>query len=177
MQIAVYRKVIGAVCILAASGAFGLQLDRRIKWKCMLLQEMYELLVFFEKEMTFHRTPIQESFRCAAGKCTTELGGTLRAAANQIDRRDGRSFQKIWIEAVRTCIPATLLDGEECDAFMEAADALCNADTVMQQTLLRRHSDRFAALWRKEQAVYQEKSALYRKLSAAGGVFLVILLL
>ncbi|MDO4321761.1 MAG: stage III sporulation protein AB [Lachnospiraceae bacterium] len=170
-------KLAGTICILAASIMMGIQVDRGMKKKCTLLNEIYELLVFLEKEMTYHRAPIQEAFRCAAEKCTTELGLALKEAALQIDRREGKSFQKIWSEAVDTCIPTALLDGEERNALLDAAEALCNVDTVTQQTLLRKHSDRFDGMSRKEEEIYQEKSLLYRRLSAAAGAFLVIVLI
>lgn len=170
-------KIIGAFCIIAASMLLGMQIDRGMKKKCTLLNEIYGLLVFLEKEMTYHRAPIQEAFRCAAEKCSSELGAALAEAALQIDKREGKAFEKIWREAVDKCIPAALLDEEGRRALLDAADALCNADTVMQQTLLRKHSDRFAGMSRKELEIYQEKSLLYRRLSAAAGAFLVILLI
>lgn len=170
-------KIIGAICIIAASILLGMQMDRGMKKKCTFLNEVYELFIFLEKEMTYHRAPIQEAFRCAAEKCTTELGAVLREAALQIDKREGKAFQKIWNEAVNTCIPPALLDDEGRRMLLDAADALCNADTVTQQTLLRKHSDRFAGMSKRELEIYQEKSLLYRRLSAAAGAFLVILLI
>lgn len=172
-----YIKAIGAICIIAASMMLGRQTDRAMKKKCTLLNEIYELLVFLEKEMTYHRAPIQEAFRCSAQKCTTELGAALEEAARQIDKREGKAFRQIWSEAVKKCIPPALLDAEGRQALLDASDALCNMDTVTQQTLLRKHSERFDGMRGKEMEIYQEKSLLYRRLSAAAGAFLVILLI
>ena len=46
-----YVKTIGACCIMAASLLMGMQIDKGMKHKCILLREMYDLLAFLEKEM------------------------------------------------------------------------------------------------------------------------------
>lgn len=170
-------RMIGALCILAASMLTGVQADRRMKQKCTFLQEMYELLRFLEKEMTYHRSPIQESFRSAAESCTTVLRAVLFDAAERIEKREGSVFRKLWAEAVEQNITREIADGEVRAALLDAADALCNTDTVMQRTLLEKHAARFGELYQAELEAYREKSLLYRRLCAAAGVFCVILLI
>lgn len=170
-------KTAGICCILVSSMLFGILADREMRRKCMLLNEICELFARLEKEMTYHRAPIQESFRTAASGCSFELREVLQEAALQSGKRKGRSFREIWEEAVEKGIPCGLLGGEARQVFLDAAEALCNMDTVTQQTLLRKYADRFAGISRQEQQLYQKKGLLYRRLSAAAGVFFVILLI
>ena len=46
----------------------------------------------------------------------------------------------------------------------------------MQKTLLEKYAGRFLAWSNKEETDYREKGRLYRSLAAAGGVFLIIVL-
>lgn len=170
-------KIIGVFCILVSTILLGRQTERGIKKKCAVLNEIYELFVFLEKEMTFHRAPIQEAFCGAAEKCRTELGAALREAAQQIGQKRGVAFREIWKAAVDDCIPVSLLDGEARTSLLDAAEALCNVDTVTQRTLLLKYSDRFLKMSREEQESCREKCLLCRRLSGAAGAFLIILLI
>lgn len=168
-------KAAGALCILAASAMVGIELERGMKKRWMFLLEMQEVLAFLEKEMTYHRSPIPEAFRGAASRCSTELKGILLLAAGEAEKREGRSFEEIWSAAVDESIPAQLLSAEELQAVKGAADALCNPDVVMQRTLLEQYAGRFGAMSKKAAEVCREKGGLYRKLTTAAGIFLVIL--
>lgn len=171
-----YLKGIGACCVMAASILMGRQTDRGMKHTCMLLQEMYDLLAFLEKEMTFHCAPVPEALRTAARQCSTELSDVLNRAADGTDRREGRIFADIWKEAIENGISPRRLTEETKAAFLEAAEALCNTDPVTQRTMLQKHAERFRNLYQRELRCYQEKSTLVRRLSASAGIFLIILL-
>lgn len=175
MQLSV--KIIGALCILAASFLLGMELDRNFRRRPAFLREMYELLTFLEKEMTFHRAPVPEALRGAARQYTTELSQVLLETAKRAGSREGGTFAEIWRESAGTGIPAGLLSEEELLVFLETSEALCSTDTVMQRTLLQKYAARFETLYREEAETCREKCLLVRRLSAAAGVFLVILLL
>ncbi len=161
-----------AACVLT-----GLGLERRIKDRWQLFREMQETLTFLEKEMTYHRSPICEAFRLAAKRCRTRLGETLTEAAEQMEKRSGRSFPLIWEDALGKTIPSGLLTQDETQLFIEVRAALCNTDIVMQKTLLEKYVDRFRMMAETEAQVCLEKGGMYRKLAAAAGIFLVILLI
>ena len=172
-NVQLYVKTIGACCIMAASLLMGMQIDKGMKHKCILLREMYDLLAFLEKEMTFHRSPVPEALQNAAQQCTTELSDVLKETASGTVRREGKVFADIWRNALEQCIPPQILTEEEKSAFREAADA----DTIMQRTMLQKHAERFKNMYQRELERYQEKSALTRRLSTSAGIFLIIVLL
>lgn len=170
-------KLAGSVCILAASLLAGLGLESRLKRRFAILREMGEILIFLEKEMAYHRSPVPEAFQSASKRCGTELQAVFAEAASAVSLREGREFQEIWENAVCRNIPGGVLEAEERDLICESAAALCNTDTVLQRTLLEKYADRFQELSRLASDVYREKGSLYRRLSMAAGVFLIILFL
>lgn len=169
-------KLAGMFCVMAAAVLTGIGLEGRAKKRWQLFLEMRETLAFLIKEMTYHRSPVCEAFRSAAERCRTELGTVLSETAAQAERRSGQTFTAIWEEALARHLPDGLLTDEEGQLFDEVSAALCNTDVVMQKTLLEKYEDRFRLMSEAEAQVFHEKSGLYRKLAAAAGVFLVILL-
>ena len=166
----------GILLILVSGYLTGREMEQRMKKRPEFLQEIRELFDYLEKEMTFRKTPIRESFAYAAKRSSTELAEILRESSRQISGGEGLPFPFIWRESVKKCVPGGLLSDEEFEAVCQAAAALCNTDTVMQKTMLLQYRERFAEMEKKERKVYLEKAGLYRRLSAAAGVFLVILL-
>ena len=61
--------------------------------------------------------------------------------------------------------------------LLALATVLCSADPVQQRVLFQRYGEQFQDMSRVAQEQYREKGALYRKLAAAAGVFLVLLLI
>lgn len=170
-------KMCGIGCILAASIIGGYGMEMRLKERAAILQEMQELLVFLEKEMTCRRSPIPEAFHTAAGRSRTVLKNVLTDAACQAQKRGGGSFEKIWAEAVEAHLARRGLERGDIEQIRETAGALCGTDLVLQKTMLDSAINRFRDLSTEAAKSCQEKALLYRKLAAAAGVFLIILLL
>lgn len=177
MDMRFWIKMTGLVCIFLACVFVGAQQERRMKQRWLFLREMQEMLLVLEKEMVFHHAAVTEAFRYAAGSCRTSLRQVFETAAAQIEKRDQTSFEEIWKTAIRKEIPGNLLTESELLAMQNAAVALCGTDTVMQQTLLQQHADRFREMSREEEENYREKGSLVRRLMTAAGAFLVILLI
>ncbi len=170
-------KLAGILCILAAGVLAGNGMERRMKRRWQLFREMRETIAFLEKEMGYYRAPLHEALRSAAQRCRTELGTVLSETAEQIEQRSGCSFREIWERNLAKQIPAGLLSREETQLFADTETAFCGTDVVIQRTLLEKYEDRFRMMEDTEARVCSEKGGLYRKLAAAAGVFLVILLL
>lgn len=168
-------KLTGIVCVLASCLMTGLELERWLRRRWLVLREMGELLEVLEKEMVFHRTPLGEALSEAAGRSRTELACLFETASALVEPGGG-SFSDIWGEAARNSGLERILTEEEYRTICEVSSALCNEDTVMQKTLLNKYRDRFAVMGREMERTCREKGALYRKLSVSAGVFLAILL-
>lgn len=172
-----YVKLAGILCILAASVLTGLELESRVKKRWLFLRGFTETLRFLEKETAYHRTPLGEALREAAAHSQDEVRKLLLCAAELIPLRTGTTFGEIWEEALADADLSSLLAQPELLAVQELSAALCNPDTVMQKTLLDKYTDRLAAMTREAECQYKEKGNLYRKLSAAAGIFLSLILI
>ncbi|MCC8101302.1 MAG: stage III sporulation protein AB [Clostridiales bacterium] len=172
----VAMKMCGLLCIFGACCLTGLEQERRLKQRWLFLREVREMLQFLEKEMTWHRTSLDDALRCAAVGCKTSLGAILLDCAEQVESRCGLSFQEIWRTNVSRDLSPGFLSDTEYQCFLELEMALCGADTVSQKTQLQKFEQRFLGFCESAHVEWKEKGALYRRLSAAAGVAAVILL-
>ncbi|MCC8045445.1 MAG: stage III sporulation protein AB [Clostridiales bacterium] len=172
-----FLKVCGLFCIFAASCMLGFEMDHRLKRRWLFFQEVTESLQLLEKEMAWLRTPLPEALRSAAAHGTTAFSSMLISCAGQVAARDRRSFDEIWRECAAKEIPAGFLQEEEYQALLDVEGALCGADLVLQRTQLQKQQQRFGDLTERAKEEWQQKGTLCRRLSAAVGASLVIILL
>lgn len=170
-------KAIGLVMIFFGCIQTGIGLEVRLKNQWKLLGEWKEILRYLEKEMTWHRTTLPEALQYGAAGHQGSLGRLLERAAAEMQKREGGSFEQVWTTVLNETISENELCLEKRYLLEEAAAAFCAQDTVMQKTFLEK------SIWHLEDAVkeaereYLEKGRLYRRLSVAMGMFLIILLL
>lgn len=170
-------KTAGLCCVFGACCLAGAELERRMKLRWIFLRELCEFFVYLEQEMTYHRATILEAFETSLARSTPPLRRLLAHAAQQIREERQIPFSQIWNEASEQCITPYLLTREEYETLRESSCALCNTDTVMQRTLLQKYASRFRQMSEAEETVYREQGRLCRRLSAAAGIFAVILLI
>lgn len=172
-----YGRLVGIVCVLAACILAGLELEQRLKRRWLFCREMAELLQFMEQEMVYHRAPLPEALAEAARRSRDGVQALFGQAARLVRAQKDGTFQALWIEAVADSGISRLLDEEQRREVQSLSAALCNADTVMQRTLLEKYRDRFWGMSRDAEQQYREKGSLQRRLMTAVGVFLVLLLI
>lgn len=127
--------------------------------------------------MVFHHTPLNEALRLAAGSGMKEIREMLEDAADGVERQDGVSFREIWEDAAARHLEEGMIKSAMREQICDMWTAFCNQDTVMQKTMLEKQEAYLAVLCQEAEQEYREKAGLYRRLGAAGGAFLIILLL
>lgn len=177
MDMRIWLKLAGLLCIFLACLTAGMELERTMKIRWKFLWEMHELFQILENEMIFRHTAVCDALRYAANGSKTCLQQVLLAAAESVEAGGGSAFEKIWEKALNDLVPKRLLKENEMQILYQAAASMCSSDTVMQRTLLNQNRDRFLQLAEEAGREYKEKGSLIRRLSAAVGAFLVILLI
>ncbi|WP_283680735.1 stage III sporulation protein AB [Parablautia sp. Marseille-Q6255] len=169
-------RTAGYLCIFAASMLSGFYLENNLKKRWYFLREIYEVFLFLDQEMTHRYSLIQEALQYASSHCRTEAASMLQYTVRRIDSREEGSFLQIWKDAASR-LPEHLLSDEEYCMLCQSGAALCCTDPVTQKTLLKKYADRFFSYSRSAEAIYREKGRLYRSLSTAGGILIILLLI
>lgn len=167
----------GILLVFLGGSAWGESLERQMKKRWQILRELCEVLRYLEKEMIFHRTPLQEAMLAASQTGSLEISELLNYTAREMGQRKGISFREIWQEGTKQVLGNGVLKQQEREAVADCWNAFCNADVVMQKTMMEKQLLRMENLCREAEAEYREKTGLYRKLGAVGGIFLILMLL
>lgn len=168
---------IGMICVFGAAILTGRELELRLKRRWIVLSEIAGGLTLLEKDMLCHRSSLAEALQTVAKRCRSEAGQLFAAAGIGISMTGTGPFSAIWTQSVKESGLGRLLTEMEYAELLALATVLCSADPVQQRVLFQRYGEQFQDMSRVAQEQYREKGALYRKLAAAAGVFLVLLLI
>lgn len=170
-------KSAGSCCILVASIFIGLSLDRSLKCRYLFFCEMKDTIQWLKQELSYHRTTLPEALEKAAHYRHAQVRQLFQSAAEKTAEKSGQPFDVIWSESVTQNPCCKMLAEKELDVLLQLSNALCSTDLLMQRTLLESYEIQFDQLSSAEKARWITKGSLYRKLSAAAGLFLILLLL
>lgn len=177
MQPNVVLKSVGSCCILAASILIGLSFERSMKCRYLFFYEMRDAIRWLKQELSHRRTALPEALEKAAQYCHAQVKQLFQSAAEKAAEKSGQPFDVIWRESVTQNPCSKMLEEKELDILLQLSNALCSTDLLMQQTLLESYEAQFDQLSSTEKTRWMTKGSLYRKLSAAAGLFLILLLL
>ena len=176
MNLQIVLKSVGCICIFSSSLLLGNTMEKRLKQRYLFFREMAAALFCLEKEMIHYRLLLPQALEKASSCCRAGPEKLFMYASAHFSQNGG-SFQKLWQDTVRLCVPPNLFSEEELSLLFKISDALCSNDAVLQKTRFDAYRTQFEQLGNDAKEIWKEKSTLYRKLSAAAGVFFILLLL
>lgn len=165
------------LCIMLASCLLGNLSAGKLRRRCEFLRELEQVLMILEKEMLHHKVAMADAFRKTGRRCRTQWSALFALAADEMELRDGRTFEEIWKDCLYRCLPSDLLSAEAREAVETLSAVFGNSDSLSQKLLMESAAEQIHELQKREEKIYQEKGGLYRKLSAASGVFIILILL
>ena len=168
-------KFIGCICVFSASLLTGTAMEKKLKQRYLFFQEMRTALSCLEKEMLHYRLLLPQALEKASACCRAGPEKLFAYACIHFSEHGG-AFHSLWQDAVRQCVPPYLFGEEELHLLFGISDALCNSDAILQKTRFDAYQAQFEQLENDAKEIWKEKSSLYRRLSAAAGLFLILLL-
>ena len=171
-----FIKLSGCICVFSSSLLIGVLLEKKLKQRYLFFLEMNAALTCLEQEMLQQRQLLPQALKKAARCCRAGPEKIFHYTAEKLPGYNG-AFETLWKEAVYRCISCELFTEEEKQLFEQISDALCSSDVILQKTLFDTYRMQLQQLSSDAKRIWREKSGLYRKLSAAGGLFLILLLL
>lgn len=169
-------KFVGCICVFSASLLLGNAMEKKLRQRYLFFQEMSTALSCLEKEMLHYRLLLPQALEKASACCRAGPERLFTYAYLHFSEHGG-AFHSLWKDAVRQCVPPNLFSEEELILLFGISDALCSIDAILQKTRFDAYRAQFAQLENDAKETWKEKSSLYRKLSAAAGLFLILLLL
>lgn len=127
-------------------------------------------------EISYTKAPLAEVFARVGGRAEEPYRAWLHNLSREIEDKGQRTLGVLWREAVREELKSLLLSGEEKAELENLGNQMSYLDIRMQEAALSLYGKRLEE--RRETLLMglQEKRRLSACLGAAGGVFLVIIL-
>lgn len=169
-------KVCGIVFILAASWGYGNGLIARLSRHRDNLISCREILDLLAGEIRYGKTPMNEAFLLISDRIGGIAGKILKQIADKIATGRYRSLEAVWIEAFTAAGKDLELTQQELKVILRAGKNLGYLDVQAQVSNLKLYSQQIDSFLEQAEKTAAEKKKLYRSLSMAAGLLVVLLL-
>lgn len=169
-------KVCGIIFILAASWGYGNGLAARLGRHRDNLAACREMLDLLAGEIRYGKTPLNEAFLHISERIGGTAGTILRQIADNIAAGGYSSLEEVWREAFQKAGRELELSDQELRVVMRAGKNLGYLDIQAQVSELKLYSRQMELFLEQAEKTVSEKKKLYRSLSMAAGLIVVLLL-
>jgi len=89
-------KAVGALCVVAAAGSYGIVVARDYARRPGELRDVQAALSMLETEIAYGATPLTEALEAVGRRCDGALAGLFTGAAEELAARDGVTAGEAW---------------------------------------------------------------------------------
>lgn len=169
-------KLLGALIILLTSTSIGFAFSKKYRERPRQLRQLKTALQSLEAEIMYGLTPIHVASHHLSEQLPKPISRFFSKLLVQLETKDGRSFQAIWMDTMEDFWPSTALKTAEKEIWSQFGQTLGQSDRLNQQKQIQlafTHLDREEAEARIAQQQYEK---LAKSLGVLGGLLLVLLL-
>lgn len=170
-------KIAGAIFIFLGAIGCGSSINRRIRGHYHQLLELKELILMLGNEMRYLKIPLPQVMRRTSTQVKAPFSEALCAMAEEMEHYHEADAGKIWRMVLGGKRKQYLFDEEEFQLFLEAGCLLSQVNSHMQGEEVRLFTERLTYKIGRAQEELVGRQKICRYLSAAGGIFLILLLL
>lgn len=167
--------VVGIVLIIVGCAGIGLSANGRMTRRVAALRSMSAALELLGHELDFRLAPLEEVFSSASQRVTEPASAVFRSCAEKLRTEDRQLMSDIWSLALRAKLPE--LEPREIECLQRVGAVLGRFDAQRQQSVVSAAAEQLEEYLREAADERNRKGRLYGTVSAAAGLFLVIILL
>lgn len=169
-------KIIGAVLVLLACAGYTGGLLGQIRRHRDVLRSCLELTDLLAGEIRYDRVPIAEALHRICQKTDRELSFVLKTISDGLKTGDYAELEELWDRSFEDAGKRLFLTEEELGEVQDIGKNLGFLDTQAQMDHLAGCRERLKKSLEKIQRELDEKRRLYRYLSLAAGIFVILIL-
>lgn len=171
-----FLKLAGSLCVILGAYAYGYCTGLDYKRHIEQLEELNRIIWQISGEITYTKAPLTEVFARVGRRSGEPCRTWLCTLAEEMEEKGQRTLGALWREAAKKNLKGLLLNEEERTELENLGDQMGYLDIRMQEAALSWYGKRLGERREALLAGLQEKRRLSACLGAAGGVFLVIIL-
>lgn len=170
-------KIVGAVCIMLACIGYAGGLLGRIRRRRDVLKSCMELTELLAGEIRYDRVPIAAALVNIRRKTDAGISCVLERIADGLQTGDHANLEDLWNQSFADAGSTLFLTEEEMGEVQDIGKNLGFLDSEAQVNHLMGCRDRLKKNLDKTQQELDEKRRLYRSLSLAAGIFVILILI
>lgn len=170
-------KILGAALILAGCIGYSSALLGRIKHAQDVLDAGRELTELLAAEIRYECLPMEEVFDRIVPRVHMDLGRILLQIRTELADGEAGSLDEIWQSHFSGKEKMLDLSTEELHLLLEIGRNLGYLDVGAQLNHLQACREKINAARCRRSKILEEQTKVYRALSLAAGVFLILILL
>ena len=170
-------KIAGAILVFLGAIGLGSNMNRRIRQHYHQLLELKELILLLGNEMRFLKIPLPQIMKRTAAQTSQPFSDALLHMAAEMEGYQEADAGKIWREVIQKKKSSYLLEEDEFQIFLEAGSILLHDNSYMQGEEIKLFTERISYKIQHAQEELLNRQKVCRYLSAAGGIFLILMLL
>lgn len=169
-------KIVGAVLILLACIGYAGGLLGQVTRRRDVLKSCLELTELLSGEIRYDRVPIEEALESIRSRIDRELACVLHQIADGLKTGDHANLEELWSQSFEDAKQKLFLTEEELGEVQDIGKNLGFLDSEVQVNHLMGCRERLKKSLEKTQQELDEKRRLYRYLSLAAGIFVILIL-
>lgn len=172
-----YLKIIGCLFIMTSTIGIGWEKAEELKERVKMLEELKCMMLLLQGELRFHHAALSEAFENVSVRVREPLCSFLRETAERLEKREGKSFEKIWDDASQSLLSGTGFRAEDGRLFELLRGSLGYLDLEQQTETLNQ------TIFRTEEAIgaakeeQRQKGRLYQTMGVTAGAVLTLLVI
>lgn len=169
-------KIVGAVLIFVGALGIGNSINARMRKHYREILHLKELLLLLGNEMRYLKIPLPMVMQRLAAQAKEPFSESFLQMAEEMNAYSRSSTREIWQGVLTANRKKYLLTDEEFQIFLEAGVILEQGNNYAQgdEVALFTEQIQFKMVHAQEELKAKQKVCSY--LSAAGGVFLILIL-
>lgn len=170
-------KGVGAVLVLVGALGIGNSISKSCKHHCRELLALKELLLLIGNEIRMVRLPLPQLCSHLAHQCEEPYAGLLEEMAGELLLYLEASPKRVWVKILQNRRKEFVLTDEEYQILIEAGSLFERLGRDVQEEEIHIFSEQVQFRYKKAEEELRTKQRVSRYLSAAGGIFLILLLI
>ncbi len=169
-------KITGAVLIMLACIGYAGGLLGQIARRRDVLKSCLEMTELLSGEIRYDRVPIGEALENIRNKTDPGIACVLGQISDGLKTGEHADLEKLWSQSFADAKQKLLLTEEELGEVQDIGKNLGFLDSEVQVNHLMGCRERLKKSLNKTQRELDEKRRLYRYLSLAAGIFVILIL-
>ena len=142
-----------------------------------MLEMILRMIILLRGEIHYGNKSLYDAFTGASGKLEGKYREFFILTAQEMKKKTGVTFGRIFRECAGKCLDLSCLSKEERERFYSLGDRLGYLGLEMQLKQLDQLEKETEYAIRELEKDFHEKRKLYRSMGILGGIFVVVLFL